>query len=129
MAHFQEPYLVDAEVLQRSNRIACMSQIGVNLLLQRWVHHNSRAIVPTFDYQAVTEAQLEETDLIEEWCDERVADSKEEIDVEMAAAHDWLRQNSHNPEKRWQDLLAEPQTRSIVRKAMRSHLKEFDKEN
>lgn len=127
-AHLQEPYLVDAEALHLSNRTACMSQIGVNLLLQRWVHHNSRAIVPTFDYQAVTAAQFEEADLIEEWCEDRVTDP-EDIPTETAAAHAWLREASSSPRKRWQDLLEEPQTRSIVRKAMRSHIKEINMVN
>lgn len=123
-AHLQEPYLVDAEALHLTNRIVCMSQIGVNLLLQRWVHHNSRAIVPTFDYQAVTAAQFEEADLIEEWCDDR-ADDPSRIPEETAAAHAWLRGDSTSPGKRWQDLLEDPQTRSVVRSAMRRHMKEL----
>ncbi len=41
-AFFDEPYLVDPDDLSLDKRIACLSQTGVNLLLQRWVHHNSR---------------------------------------------------------------------------------------
>lgn len=123
-AHLHQPYLVEAEALQPSNRIACMSQVGVNLLLQRWVHHNSRVIVPTFDYQVVTAAQFEEADLIEEWCDDRAADSSY-IPAETAAAHNWLRGDSTSPGKRWQDLLEDPQTRATVRTAMRRHIKEL----
>lgn len=124
-AHLQQPYLVEAEALHRSNRIACMSQVGVNLLLQRWVHHNSRVIVPTFDYQVVTAAQFEEADLIEEWCDDRVDDSAD-IAAETIGAHTWLRGASTSPGKRWQDLLEDPQTRAIVRTAMRRHIKELN---
>lgn len=123
-AHLQEPYLVDAEALQHGKRVACMSQIGVNLLLQRWVHHNSRVIVPTFDYQDVTAAQFEEADLIEEWCDDRVGDPAN-IPMETAAAHTWLRGDSTSPAKRWQDLLEDSQTRAMVRTAMRRHIKEL----
>lgn len=124
-AHLQEPYLVDAADLRIDNRISCMSQAGVNLLLQRWVHHNSRAIIPTFDYQSVTAAQFEEADLIEEWCDDRVT-APSDIPSETAAAHTWLRETSNSPGKRWQDLLDDPQTRAIVRTAMRRHIKELD---
>lgn len=127
-AQLQEPYLIDAQSLQDGKRIASMSQVGVNLLLQRWVHHNSRAIIPTSNYQEVTAVQFEEADLIEEWCDERINNSAD-ISIETAAAHTWLRENSTDPKKRWQDLLEDPQTRSVVRVAMRKHLKELNQED
>ncbi|MBT2551266.1 hypothetical protein [Arthrobacter sp. ISL-65] len=123
-AHLHEPYLVPEEALQPHNRVACMSQVGVNLLLQRWVHHNSRVVVPTYDYQLVTVAQFEEADLIEEWCDER-AENSAEFATETAAAHQWLRGDSTNAGKRWQNLLEDAQTRATVRTAMRRHLKEL----
>lgn len=123
-AHLHEPYLVEASTLQPNNRIACMSQVGVNLLLQRWVHHNSRVIVPTFEYLKVTAEQFEEADLIEDWCDER-ATTPAEIPAETAAAHEWLRGSSMSPGKRWQELLEDPQTRASVRTAMRRHLREL----
>lgn len=123
-AHLQEPHLVEAKALEASTRVACMSQVGVNLLLQRWVHHNSRAIVPTFDYQAVTSAPFEEADLVEEWCDDLAADPAQLL-AERDAAHDWLRGASTSPGKTWQNLLEDPQTRAIVRTAMRKRIKEL----
>lgn len=39
-AYFDALYLADPERL--GPRIACLEPLGVNLLLQRWVHHNSR---------------------------------------------------------------------------------------
>lgn len=123
-AQLHQPFLVQSERLQLENRIACMSQVGVNLLLQRWVHHNSRVIVPTFDYQEATVAQFEEADLIEDWCDDKATESSD-VPAEIAAAHDWLRGPSTSPGKRWQDLLEDSQTRSTVRVAMRKHLKEL----
>lgn len=127
-AHLQEPYLIEAKSLAQSNRIACMSQAGVNLLLQRWVHHNSRAIIPTSNYQDVTAVQFEEADLIEEWCEDRITSSTD-VSTETAAAHAWLRGISTDPKKRWQDLLEDAQTRSGVRVAMRRHIKELNREN
>lgn len=71
-AFFDEPYLVGPDDLDLDKRVACMSQTGVNLLLQRWVHHNSRAVIPTATYQEVSSPAYEETDLIEEWVEERL---------------------------------------------------------
>lgn len=121
-AYLHEPHLIEAAALQIPNRIACMSQTGVNLLLQRWVHHNSRVIVPTSEYLNVTVEQFEEADLIEDWCDE-LASTPEDVRVETASAHDWLRSPSHNPEAKWQDLLKDPQTRGTVRSAMRKEIR------
>lgn len=121
-AFFQEPHLVSSENLVIDKRIMSMSQYGVNLLLQRWVHHNSRAVISTSLYQEVTAAQFEEADLIEEWCTDR-AESDEELRLESRAAHDWLRSTSLDGEKSWQKLLEDTQTRSQVRKALRTHLR------
>ena len=49
-AFFDGPYLVGGDALDLDKRIACLSQSGVNLLMQRWVHHNSRVVVPTATY-------------------------------------------------------------------------------
>ena len=46
-ARFVDHHLVTPEELEGGTRIACLSQRGVNLLMQRWVHHDSRVIVPT----------------------------------------------------------------------------------
>jgi hypothetical protein len=59
-AFFDEPYLVSPDDLAVDRRIACLSQTGVNLLLQRWVHHNSRVVVPTVTYQEVSSPAYEE---------------------------------------------------------------------
>ncbi|MGO4192247.1 hypothetical protein AB4Y67_11320 [Arthrobacter sp. YAF17] len=121
-AHMHEPYLVDRAEIKIENRIACMSQVGVNLLLQRWVHHNSRVIVPTFEYQNVTAEQFEEADLVEDWCED-LASTPQETAAETAAAHEWLRGDSSEKGKSWQQLLENPQSRGTVRLAMRKHVK------
>ena len=58
-AFFDEPYLIGPDDLALEKRIACLSQTGVNLLLQRWVHHNSRVVVPTATYQEVSSPAYE----------------------------------------------------------------------
>lgn len=118
-AFFHRPDLLPSVDLPRGARIACLSAVGVALLLQRWLHHNSRVIVPSWDIHPAIVEQLEEADLIEEWCDEREAIG---IDAAEAEAHFWLRSDSGNGSS-WQSLLENPQTRSRVRSAMRSELR------
>lgn len=120
-ALFDTLYLVAPDTL--GDRIACLSQLGVNLLLQRWVNHNSRVVVPTWQYNAVTSGVFEEADLIEEWCDERAFSglSPDEAAGECVA---WLRQDSGNGQMR-QELLADAQNRSSIRKQMREALRKL----
>lgn len=124
VARLNEPGLIESASLDLGTRIATMSQLGVNLLLQRWVHHNSRVIVPTFEFQAVTEAQYEEADLVEYWCEDLAA-TETDIPVESAAAHAWLRSSSSTEGRSWQDLLEDAQTRGVVRVAMRKRIREI----
>ncbi len=57
--------IVSPDQLQQAKRIACLSQFGVNLLLQRWIQHNSRVVVPTEKIDEATVSQFDEADLIE----------------------------------------------------------------
>ncbi len=120
-AFFDAPYLVGPDALNLDKRIACLSPTGVNLLLQRWVHHNSRAVVPTMTYQEVCSPAYEEADLIEEWCEQRVEAG---IDIHSAAteAVKWLREDAGGGVIQ-QRLLDDPQSRSTVRRQMRAALR------
>lgn len=102
-------------------RIASMSQFGVNLLLQRWVHHNTRVVVPTFTYHEQTSGVFEEADLIEDWCSE--LDGVVDADQATRDAVAWLRQPIAEGDEMRQDLLADPQHRSKIRTDMRVHLR------
>jgi hypothetical protein len=76
--------------------------------------------VGTHLYQEVSSPQFEEADLIEDWCIDREDDG---IDLATATAEIdyWLSTvTSGGPSNR--ELLKDPQHRSGVRKAMRSHL-------
>lgn len=119
-AYFDALYLAQPEDLE-GGRIACLSQLGVNLLLQRWVHHSSRVVVPTWTLNEVTGGVYEECDLIEEWCEERIGP-----DLPASAATrecvDWLREERKGDESR-QKLLENPQFRGDVRREMRQFLK------
>jgi hypothetical protein len=112
-------HLVKPDDLLLHLRLATLSQQGVNLMMQRWVHHNSRVIVPTHEYHKTTSAQFEEADLIEDWCMNREDDGVE-LTVANGEIDAWLTGN-HGvtaPRKRLED----PQQRSAVRREVRDHL-------
>jgi hypothetical protein len=120
-AIFNEIYLASSESLGAGTRVACLSHLGVNLLLQRWVHHNSRLIPTTRDFTAVTVGPYEEADLVEEWCNQEVSDS---VTIEQATteAVKWLRQKRPGASLTRQEMLTDSQQRSTVRREMATEL-------
>jgi hypothetical protein len=120
-AFFDELYLVDPEELDPAKRAACLSQTGVNLVLQRWVNHSSRVVVATWKYQEVSSAVYEEADLIEEWCEERTRPEATAQEATLEALK-WLRADAGGGVTR-QQLLENPQNRSGIRKEMRAALR------
>ena len=122
-AFFDELYFAGPDQVTPERRVACLSPHGVNLLLQRWVFHNTRVVVPTPEFQKVSGGPYEEADLTEEWVDERV-DSGLEVRDAMGEALTWLREPVGSGLRR-QDLLEDPQERSSIRRAMRSYLRSF----
>jgi len=117
---FVDHQLVVSASLDVNRRVAAMSQRGVNLLMQRWVHHNSRVIVPTQDYLAVTGSQYEEADIIEEWCigreDDEISLDDATVEIDLWLTGD---KSPSSPRARLED----PQQRSTVRRDARTHLK------
>lgn len=83
---FNELCTVSPEQLETADRIASLSTIGVNLLLQRWVHYLSRVVVPTLTFNEATLPFYEEADLIEEWCEESTTDKTADIIREAGLA-------------------------------------------
>ena len=125
-AKFVEHELVTPEELQTGVRVACLSQRGVNLLMQRWVHHNSRVIVPTWMYQEVSAPQFEEADMIEDWCTDREDDG---IDPNSATLEvdAWLSEKLAGVPRR--NRLKDEQDRAQVRRDLRDHLKTVRQES
>jgi hypothetical protein len=119
-AFFSELYLADTSKL--GPRIACLSPLGVNLLLQRWVHHNSRVVVEAYRYNEVTCGPYEEADLTEDWCEERMGDGLTQHEA-MTECLAWLRQPHSNGGPLRQHLLADPQRRAAVRQAARAQIR------
>lgn len=120
---FEGIYIVSPKTLEEAERKACLSAFGVNLLMQRWVHHNSRLIVPTHDFDAVTHGPYEETDLAEEWCEDRI-EAGMPLEAAARECHDWLRGPWPQPDgPSRQKLLEDPQMRPAIRRAARKHVR------
>jgi hypothetical protein len=119
-ADFVNLELVESSTLVACQRIAVLSQSGVNLLMQRWVHHNTRFVVPTHSYGDSTLGPFDEADLIEEWVTDRVEDGAEPQAAEQECA-DWLDVKANDHTRR--TLLSDPQHASAVRRDARIHRK------
>lgn len=115
-AWFDRLYLVAPD--QLGDRIACLEPIGVNLLLQRWTHHNTRVVVPTFRLDEVTGGPYEEADITEDWTEARVSPDRS-MQAAQVECLGWLREPDPPGGRSRQDLLNDPQSRSTIRVAAR----------
>lgn len=120
--NFNELYTVSPD--QFTRRASILSNLGINILLQRWVHFSSRVLVPTTDFQVATEPFFEETELIESWCEEFNAESSEEVENASRDCLNWLREKSGAQPSR-QDRLKIPEERSSVRREMNQYIRDF----
>jgi hypothetical protein len=103
--------------LSSSRRIAVLSRIGVNLLMQRWIYQISRVIIPTITFDEAIAAQHEEADLTMECVDELVAKGYPPSDA-LNLVDRWL--DTKRPEgATFRRQLTNSQIRSTVRKALR----------
>lgn len=53
-ASFVDLELLESATIPDIERVAVLSQVGVNLLMQRWTFHNTRLEVPTYRYSEST---------------------------------------------------------------------------
>lgn len=114
-AFFDDTYHVHP--LDLTSRIACLSLRGVNLLLQRWVYHSSRVIVPGFDFDSAVSPVYEQADIIEEWC-EIAMDSGRTLEEANHDAHAWLREIDQGRTR--ERALEDPQLRPLIRRGARA---------
>jgi len=95
-------------------RVACLSEVGINLLQQRLTFHLTRAEIPTPQFHEAFSHTLVEADLLEDWTDTLTArgrsqaDATEQFDVFLRSGDPSL-----------QEQLLEPQRRAAVRTACR----------
>lgn len=119
-ADFVDLEVIASRELSAHPRIAVLSQSGVNLLMQRWVHHSTRLVVPTHRYSDTTVGPFDEADLTEEWIEERADDGADPVEAERECAS-WLGVRVNDRTRR--ALLADPQHASSVRREARAHRK------
>jgi hypothetical protein len=113
---------VQSSVLQEAGRIACLDPLGICLLLQRLVHHQSRAVIPTRKFHQSCAAVFEEVELAEDWVGtaRAVGDDAEQAAEEF---HELLRAPREG-EVTLQEALQEPARRAYVRRAIRAAIKD-----
>ena len=121
---FEQLDVLDRNEVERATRRAILSQHGVNLLMQRWVHHNTRVVVPTITIDAQIVSQFDEADLI--------AEAREDLDqaayassVALGIVEDWFGTRSNEAGPSWRQMLDDPQQRSVVRAAMRRQVRDW----
>ena len=99
------------------NRVACLSPRGVNLLLQRWVYHSSRVIVPSSDFNTAVSPVYEQADIIEEWCGIALGGGRT-LNEATQDAHAWLREVEVGLTR--EKSLAGAERRALIRRRARA---------
>ncbi|MDR7383596.1 hypothetical protein [Promicromonospora iranensis] len=117
---FTDLLVLNRDELLSSQRIAVLSEIGVNLLVQRWIYHNSRVVVPTITIHRQVAPQHEEADLTMEAVDHLVMEGWPS-DTALTRVDQWL-DDPTQVGGRLRSQLLDPQARSTVRKRMRTLL-------
>ncbi|MFF7259486.1 hypothetical protein ACFZCL_04220 [Streptomyces sp. NPDC008159] len=119
-AFFDSCYHVSPDQLASGNRVACLTPLGVNLMLQRRVKHFSRVTVESFKFQEANSGVYEEADVIEDWCFDREDDGLKHSEA-VAECVDWLREDVGGRTR--QSMLKDPQQVSTVRQQMTQQLR------
>ncbi|MER8096548.1 hypothetical protein [Streptomyces goshikiensis] len=121
-AYFDTSYHISPAQLLAGKRIACLSVLGIDLMLQRRVKHFSRVTVPTDDFDKANIHVYEEADLLEEWCMER-EDHGVKAEDAFSESLKWLREDLGGRTR--QDMLKDAGLRSTVRQQMGQRLREL----
>ncbi|WP_278262995.1 hypothetical protein [Nocardia sp. AG03] len=121
VARFTDLSITPSKQIETSTRIAILSAFGVNLLMQRWVYHNTRVIIPTHTFDEQMIGPSLEADLACEW-------REENLDVEPNRAltefGQWLDSSDTDGQPSWRSRLPIRQAHSVIRRAMRAHLRD-----
>ena len=119
--------IVPSRELLPARRIGCMSDQGICLALQRFNHHNSRVVVPSWQILEVVGGPLEEIDITEEWC-ETAAQHAVPSAVAATDCLAWLREDLGSGRTR-QSSLEQPEQRSKIRREARQFCRERSPEH
>jgi hypothetical protein len=114
-ALFDSMYLAHRD--QLNIRVACLSLYGVNLLMHRWIHHCSRALISTSDLNDVVLPAFEEVDLIEDWLTDAIGMGRGQADAERDV-DTWLNSDFRGTSRR--RAIEDGRFRAEVRRDARS---------
>jgi hypothetical protein len=106
-----------------STRAVILSPVGVNLLMQRWINHTSRVVVPTPTINTMIAGQYDEADLVAEAVGELVSMGAGAAPAQAQVAR-WLDVPPAG-EEALRRRLSDPQQRSTVRRTMRRLVNEW----
>lgn len=125
-ASFLETGMVSSTDLVPGRRIAMLTEKGLLLLQQRYVHYLTRAVMQLASLQAVCEHVLIEAELHEDWCADltppRVA-SGECLEAALAAeAADFLAFITEGNDPTLQKKLEDPLQQADVRRRVRQEI-------
>lgn len=110
-ADFFNAHTVPGGQVQAATRIAQLSPIGVNLLMQRWVYHNTRVAIPTEAFHEAIAPQHAEVELQAEWVFQAEEKGRSQ-DEAITAFIEWLAEDDRRRAK----SLNDPQKRACVRR-------------
>jgi hypothetical protein len=119
-AFFESAYFVHPDDLLAGTRIACLSEIGMYLALQRWMYHSSRLAVPTWQLEEANSHVYAEADLGEAWGEVAVGCGVS-LDASVADFDAWLGAAPNGTSRR--DMLRSTGQRSQVQRDMKQELK------
>lgn len=115
---FQDIQISSPQQLTAGQRIAVLSAYGVNLLLQRWIHHNARIVVPTSRLETSTAGPFDEADLIGDSVPELLGKGMSAVDA-LAWIETWLSGSHGGTGGSRREALTSRQTAGSVRAELR----------
>lgn len=116
-AFFDRLYTVAPDQLVLTKRIACMQILGISLLMQRWIYHNSRVAIPTPRFTMVFKARYAEADGIEDYCKVR-RQMRVKVPEAEKEASEWLDALSDDTGRPRRELLDETKNHKTMVKRM-----------
>lgn len=120
---FEELEIFESTVVEWAARITILSEAGTNLLIQRWVYHNSRVVVPTITLHGQTTGPFNEAELVGEAVDELTDCGISNTDA-IVMVDDWLGGERVPGGISWRESLVDPQLRATVRRSLRRYVGE-----
>jgi hypothetical protein len=120
-AHFPLMGQIDREHLDLDQRVACLSDTGVDLLHQRFVWNMTRVLVKLQDIRSYTRSYFDEAEMLEVWRDRL-------CDAGMGEQEATERFDTYLSAERRRELLADSDYASQVRRECEREAKRLEQE-